>query len=64
MLQYQRTDILLSTIIGKVAQMRKRRIEALVVKYPMEYDELLQLLEFHIRTKISRPESTSYKNLL
>ena len=64
MLQYQRTDILLSTIIGKVAQMRKRRIEALVVKYPMEYDELLQLLEFHIRTKILRPESTSYKDLL
>ena len=64
MLRHQRIDILLSTIIGKVAQMRKRRIEALVVKYPMEYDELLQLLEFHIRTKISRPESTSYKNLL
>ena len=38
MQQYQMIDILSSTIAGKVKQMQTRRIEALVVEYPMECD--------------------------
>ena len=63
MLQYQRTDILLSTIIGKVVQMRRRKIEAQAVKFPMEYDALSPLVEFHIRIKTLQPRNRSSGNI-
>ena len=57
MLRHQRIDILLSTIIGKAAQMLIRLPEGLAVKIPMEHDIRSPLLEFRTRTKTSQSEN-------
>ena len=57
MLRHQRIDILLSTIIGKAAQMLIRLPEGLAVKIPMEHDIRSPLLEFRTRTKTLQSEN-------
>ena len=63
MLRHQRIDILLSTIIGKAAQMLIHLPEGLAVKIPMEHDIRSPLLEFRTRTKTLQSENADLRFL-